>query len=80
MSNTTPKKLGRKPSPEPQISITTLKGSARWAKWLKRLAEHDRNTLVGMIDRAAAEYAASRGFPEPPPPRFGSHRGEGAAG
>ena len=50
-------------------SITTLKGSPDWAAWLERLAEFDRNTVVGLIDRALAEYAKNHGFNEPPPKR-----------
>lgn len=50
-------------------SITTLKGSPEWSAWLMRLAKHDRNTIVGLVDRALAEYAVNHGFDEPPPER-----------
>lgn len=50
-------------------SITTLKGSAEWGAWLERLADFDRNTIVGLIDRAVAEYAQNHGFEERPPKR-----------
>lgn len=65
------KKGADKPATEPagRKSITTLKGSAEWAGWLERLADHDRNTIVGLIDRALAEYAQNHGFKEPPPKR-----------
>jgi hypothetical protein len=50
-------------------SITTLKGSQEWAAWLERLADHDRNTLAGLIDRALVEYAQNHGFKEEAPKR-----------
>lgn len=50
-------------------SLTTLKGSPAWTAWVKRLAKHDRNTTVGLIDRALAEYATNHGFNEEPPER-----------
>jgi hypothetical protein len=50
-------------------SITTLKGSPEWGAWLERLADFDRNTIVGLIDRAVAEYAQNHGFGERPPKR-----------
>lgn len=52
-----------------RVSLTTLKGSQAWAEWVGRLADHDRNTLIGLIDRALAEYAQNHGFSEPPPKR-----------
>jgi hypothetical protein len=55
--------------PGERKSITTLKGSAEWGAWLERLAEFDRNTIVGLIDRAVAEYAQNHGFQEKPPRR-----------
>ena len=57
------------PPPGERKSITTLKGSVEWASWLERLADHDRNTVVGLIDRALAEYAVNHGFKEEPPKR-----------
>lgn len=50
-------------------SITTLKGSPEWGAWLQRLADFDRNTIVGLIDRAVAEYAQNHHFEERPPKR-----------
>ena len=69
MEDTISNRRGRKPSPEPHVCVTTIKGSSRWAEWLKRLAEHDRNTLIGLIDRSVTEYARNHGFQDPPPKR-----------
>ena len=55
--------------PGERKSITTLKGSVAWGDWLERLADFDRNTIVGLIDRAVAEYAQNHGFVERPPRR-----------
>jgi hypothetical protein len=50
-------------------SITTLKGSHEWAEWLEELAEHDRNSIAGLIDRALLEYAQNHGFTRKAPKR-----------
>jgi hypothetical protein len=50
-------------------SLTTLKGTSEWVAWVRRLADHDRNTVVGLIDRALAEYALAHAFKEEPPKR-----------
>jgi hypothetical protein len=57
------------PVPITRVSITTLKGSPDWSAWIGRLANHDRNTLAGLIDRALVEYAQNHGFSEAPPKR-----------
>jgi hypothetical protein len=59
----------KKPANGERKSITTLKGSHEWAAWLERLADHDRNTLAGLIDRALVEYAQNHGFKEEAPKR-----------
>lgn len=50
-------------------SITTLKGSPEWAEWLEGLAVHYRTTVVGVIDRALAEFAEHNDYPTKPPRR-----------
>lgn len=70
MAKKPPPKAGApKAAAVPRKSITTLKGSPEWGAWLERLADFDRNTIVGLIDRAVAEYAQNHGFEERPPKR-----------
>jgi hypothetical protein len=40
-----------------------------WRDWLNRLAEHDRTSMAGVIDRAAIDYARKIGFKEGAPKR-----------
>jgi hypothetical protein len=61
------KKTGAKTSA--RKSITTLKGSPEWAEWLEGLAVHFRTTVIGVIDRALAEWAETNGYPVKPPRR-----------
>jgi hypothetical protein len=64
--------MAKKKPPAPsddRESLTTLKGSSEWVAWVRRLADHDRNTVVGLVDRALAEYAQAHGFKEDPPKR-----------
>jgi hypothetical protein len=47
-----------------------IRSTKAYAAWLERLAEFDRSTVAGMIDRACAQYAKVIGFGEEPPKRI----------
>jgi hypothetical protein len=44
--------------------------SDAYARWLAEAARHDRVTIAGFLDRAAADRARAIGFTEPPPERI----------
>lgn len=58
------------PSPDalPPKSIG-FRVSGEYGAWLERVADHSRDTIAGLIDRAVAEFAAAHGFEEKPPRR-----------
>lgn len=63
-----PKKLaGKKPTGPKTIGI---RATAEWAEWLDRAVRHCRTDTAKFLDSAAAEYAKSHGFTEPPPERI----------
>lgn len=45
-----------------------VRASAKWADWLEKMAKKYRTTSAGLIDRALAEWAVSKGD-DPPPER-----------
>lgn len=61
------RKTGKIPAPKPRT--IGVRASGEWAEWVERAAKHDRASIAGFLDRAAAFYARSIGFTEPPPER-----------
>jgi predicted transcriptional regulator len=46
--------------------FVSVKVSEAYWRWLQQLAERDRGSLPGTIDRALARYAEATGFEAPP--------------
>lgn len=58
---------GPKPSGKPRLTpAVSVKAGNRWREWLAMFAASEETTLVGVIDRALAVYAAKRKFEAPP--------------
>ena len=68
-----PKSMGRKksdpPDMPPRVSAVTIKGTPEWKAWVERAADHCRDSVSAMFDKAVTEYAKKNGFEEPPPRR-----------
>ena len=47
-----------------------IRVSIEYAAWLERVGKHDRATIAGFLDRAAADRAKAIGFDEAPPERI----------
>lgn len=47
-----------------------IRANAEWAGWLDRAVRFCRTDTAKFLDAAAAEYAKSMGFEEPPPSRI----------
>jgi hypothetical protein len=61
------KQAGKKAAGPKTIGI---RSTPEWADWLDRAVRHCRTDIAKFLDAAAAEYAKSRGFTEPPPERI----------
>jgi hypothetical protein len=68
-----PKTMGRKKSDPPDMpprqSAFTIKGTAEWKAWVERAADHCRDSVSSLFDKAVADYVKAHGFEEPPPRR-----------
>ncbi len=62
-------------SPTPEATTAdgrdaiSLKTTTAFRQWLTRLAEHERDTVVQVLEKAAVHYAKARGFTEEAPKR-----------
>jgi hypothetical protein len=63
-----PKKQ-EKPAEPMKPKTIGVRSSPEWAAWLERGAKHCRTDVAKLLDAAAVEYLAARGFKEPPPDR-----------
>ena len=62
-----------KPTSKRRVAVLC---TPEYAGWLGRLADHGKQTLTGMIEAAAGEYARSTAFDEPAPRRVPRRRTE----
>jgi hypothetical protein len=65
-----PKKTAPKSKSQPwgesKPLAAQLRGSPAWKEWLEDLAQHNRQSVAGVIDTALARLARELGFREPP--------------
>jgi hypothetical protein len=65
--------MGRKKNDPPdmplRMPVVTIKGSLEWKAWVERAADHCRDSVSGLFDKAVVGYVKSAGFNEPPPRR-----------
>lgn len=54
----------------PGFRTMGVRVSEAYADWLSEAAKHDRVTIAGFLDRAAADRARAIGFDVPPPERI----------
>lgn len=72
-SNVPKRKPDPEPTPEPEKTprkpmVVQVRGSEEWKDWAERLADHERDTLTKLVERALGKWAKEIGF-EPPPKR-----------
>lgn len=49
--------------------IANFRGSPEFKEWLQALADYDRQSVAGVIERALVHYGRSIGFDKPAPGR-----------
>ena len=65
-----PKRSRGRPPADPESARrfnVHIRSSEAWRAWLTELAERERTSTTGLIDRALAELARRVDFREPPP-------------
>jgi hypothetical protein len=53
-----------------EFQAIMVRVSTEYAEWAKRGAAHCRADMSTTVDMALVEFYRSRGFEEPPPPRY----------
>jgi hypothetical protein len=66
-----PKKRTSSPRSEaPKPRHVVIRSNEEWSGWLERVAAYFRTDVSKLLDMSVTEFAKSRGFNEPPPPRY----------
>jgi hypothetical protein len=51
---------------EPRATMVGIRGTPEWKGWLEQFADHQRTTIVDLIDWALETFAQESGFERPP--------------